>query len=164
MIRETLAGLSCLVIAGALVWASFDHSEVAPRVRGDQVGMEAGESFATYRDRAAASVADSSGTSFALVTLSVSGDVSALDQLDVKRVCAAVSLNHAPVPLPEPVGVDKRSDVIHRWTDAAVTSVVVYDDAEALQALSTAPGIAAVEVLPPDAIWGRFGIRPVKVD
>lgn len=44
-----------------------------------------------------------------------------------------------------------------------IRSVVVYDSVKPLQKLQEESKVLAVEALPPDAAWGRIGIRPVNL-
>lgn len=44
-----------------------------------------------------------------------------------------------------------------------ITAVIAYDTPRQLEALTHDPRIDAVEVLPPDAVWGQFGISPPQV-
>lgn len=161
MIRKAIALVASFVIVGAIGWASLDHRDASVARRGDQLGMESGENFTDYAARAERTHDQAPGNSFALVTFDRPGGVDVLDRVSLQRVNAAVSTDQAPVALPEPVGSANRSDVIHRWARGEVTSVVVYDSVPTLVALAEEPGIAAVEILPGDAVWGRFGIRPV---
>lgn len=165
MIRKFIAGASTCVIIGAILWASVTPTPKAPSRNGDQVGMIASESFPDYAARARASVNVASGESFALVTLAQPGDVATVNRLQVRRVSAAVFGERPPVLLPEPVGGVSRADVLRRVAadSGGVTGVIVYDDAEQLRSLANTQGVVAVEALPSDAVWGKFGIRPVRV-
>lgn len=46
---------------------------------------------------------------------------------------------------------------------SGITAVIAYDTPRKLEALTHDPRIDAVEVLPPDAVWGQFGISPPQV-
>lgn len=46
---------------------------------------------------------------------------------------------------------------------SGITAVIAYDTPGKLEALTHDPRIDAVEVLPPDAVWGQFGISPPQV-
>lgn len=46
---------------------------------------------------------------------------------------------------------------------SGITAVIAYDTPRQLEALTHDPRIDAVEVLPPDAVWGQFGISPPQV-
>ncbi|QMV85636.1 hypothetical protein HW450_02490 [Corynebacterium hindlerae] len=163
MIRRGVAAVSCMIIAGALVWAQFtDHSTPPRNNNGDVVGMETGETFPEYHSRAQATVDSATGDCFALVTLERPGDLAPLDAISVQRLSAAVYRDKPAVPVPEPIGGATRSSVLP--APESVVAVVVYSAAEQLRDVAKAPGIAVVEALPDDAAWGQFGIRPVAVE
>ncbi|WIM72229.1 hypothetical protein QP028_13390 [Corynebacterium suedekumii] len=44
-----------------------------------------------------------------------------------------------------------------------IDAVVAHDAGDPLRAIATDDAVATVEVLPSDAAWGRFGVRPVQV-
>lgn len=46
---------------------------------------------------------------------------------------------------------------------SGITAVIAYDTPRKLEAFTHDPRIDAVEVLPPDAVWGQFGISPPQV-
>lgn len=46
---------------------------------------------------------------------------------------------------------------------SGITAVIAYDTPRKLETLTHDPRIDAVEVLPPDAVWGQFGISPPQV-
>nr|WP_231913070.1 hypothetical protein [Corynebacterium ulcerans] len=54
--------------------------------------------------------------------------------------------------------------IVMRGADEGdIRSVVVYDSVKPLQKLQEESKVLAVEALPPDAAWGRIGIRPVNL-
>lgn len=60
----------------------------------------------------------------------------------------------------------KPSQVVEppRETESSgITAVIAYDTPRKLEAFTHDPRIDAVEVLPPDAVWGQFGISPPQV-
>lgn len=46
---------------------------------------------------------------------------------------------------------------------SGIIAVIAYDTPRKLEAFTHDPRIDAVEVLPPDAVWGQFGISPPQV-
>lgn len=44
----------------------------------------------------------------------------------------------------------------------AIIGLVVRGSTDSLRAVATRPGVRAVEALPPDAVWGRFAVRPLQ--
>jgi len=183
MIRRSLAILAVVALLGALVLAFLDdatHKPVPPQ--GDMLGTDSGESFAAYSERARTSLLDAPADQpvYALVTFTApltpaeAGDL--LD--DVARVNAMIVQLAAPFSLPEPVSGEGREDVFQRELDRIAASlqgvgtvpvpehldaVVVRDNGDTLRQLAEAPQVAALEPLPADAAWGRFGVRPVEV-
>lgn len=177
MIGRVLAVLAAVALAGALVFAYVDdatHRPVAPQ--GDMLGTESGESFSSYVQRAGASLAEADETAYALVTFAGPLDpaeaAAVLEPVD--RVNAMIVALAAPFPLPEPVAGETRRDVFERElgriadslagvpSPERIDAVVVRDGGDVLRAVASQPQVAAVEVLPPDAAWGRFGVRPVE--
>lgn len=183
MIRRSLATLAVVGLLGALTIAYFDdatHKPVAPQ--GDMLGTESGESFAAYSERADLSLLDAPADqpSYALVTFAepLTPEEAATALRGVRRVNAMIVQFAAPFSLPEPVAGEDRADVFGRELDRIGASlqgvssvpvperldaVVVRDTGEGLRMLSEVADIATIEVLPPDAAWGRFGVRPVEV-
>ncbi|WP_053070977.1 hypothetical protein [Corynebacterium pilosum] len=143
--------------------------------------MEQGESFTDYAARADESLRalnDEDAHHFALVTFTEPLEAEPAGEVTepVGRVNAMVIADAHPRPLPEPIDGENRSDVYARELDRVATAladvpmpepintlngVVVWDYPAALRALDDDPHVAAVEALPADAQWGRFGVSPV---
>lgn len=182
-IRRGLALLAVLVIVVLFIVALFDDRTAKPMPpNGDMLGMDTGESFEQYRERAAASLAAAPADDevFALVTFTGPQTPTAAGELlePVGRVNAMIVDLAPPYPLPEPVEGENRADVFERElgrigdslagignvpTPDELDAVVVWDDGDVLRELAGEGEVAAVETLPPDAAWGRFGVRPVQV-
>lgn len=163
------AAVAMPLIAG--VWALGLRAQVPPLPAGDQLGMEAGESWDTYRGRATASLSDAPADQpvFALVTFSPALDpVAASAALDeVRRVDAVVFRGAPPRALPEPTAGQSRAAVFataaqRAGVDELIDGVVVHESGARLRVLAGAQPVAAVEALPPDAVWGAFGIAPIR--
>lgn len=169
-VRKGLAIVALAAIVVALAWASLVDSS-APRVgrNGDSLGMEGRETFVEYRGRAEASLSQAQGESWALLTLTTpmdpvpAGELS--DALGLRRASTLIYRTHKPVPIPEPVSPETRAEVYSRWSAPGekIVAVVVFDSADALRTVATNPEVAAIEVLPTDAVYGRFGMKPVDV-
>lgn len=169
-VRKTLAVVSVLVIAVVIILAGFsDRTNKPMAINGDFLGQDAGEDFATYRARAHASLQSATGDSWALLTFAapqradIAGQI--VDATGLFRASTLVYLEHKPVPVPEPLDPETRADVFDRCSPPGVTvvGVIVYDSADALRVLETNQYVVTIEVLPSDAAYGRFGIRPVNV-
>ena len=179
--RKILAVVALLLLVGVIAALSFSDRTAKPMaINGDVVGRDSGEPLDDYIARAEASLeeAPAGENAFALVTFTTalgSADASAVLE-DIGRVNAMILLSAAPISLPEPVAGETREDVFDRHLDRLqrsvegigeistpreINSVLVWDDGDALRDLSTDPAVLAVEVLPPDAGWGHFGVRPV---
>ncbi|GAB3694305.1 hypothetical protein [Corynebacterium nasicanis] len=183
MIRRSLAALAVVGLLGVLVLAFFDdatHKPVPPQ--GDMLGTESGESFHAYSERASRSLleAPADQPAYALVTFThgLTPEEAGEALANVERVNAMVIEMAAPFPLPEPIVGADRADVFQRELDRIGSSLagignvpvperidaaVIRDNGEVLRTLSEKPDIATIEVLPADAAWGRFGVRPVEV-
>lgn len=183
MIRRSLAALAVVGLLGVLVLAFLDdatHKPVPPQ--GDMLGTESGENFAAYARRAETSLIDAPADQpvYALVTFAepLTPQRAGVVLESLERVNAMIVAMAAPFALPEPVAGEGRADVFQRELDRIgdslqgvssvpvpelLDAVVVRDNGEVLRTLSAADDIATIEVLPPDAAWGRFGVRPVEV-
>lgn len=176
--------LAVLVALGVVVFAWYDDATDRPAAstNGDMVGMESGESFSEYQERSATSLAAAPAGEavFALITFTRPLDSAGAEQItaDLDRVNAMLIGMSAPYSLPEPVAGESRAEVFERQfgriadslagvgevpVPVRMTAVIAYDEGEALRGIAGAEEVAAVEVLPPDAAWGRFGVRPVQV-
>lgn len=177
--RVLLAVAAVLAIIGGLWLASRDDAtSQPPAINGDMLGQDGGESFDAYRDRAAETLdrAPEGEDAFGLVTFAEplaaeqAGEVTAA----LGRVGAMLVGLSSPMSLPEPVAGSTRAEVYSRQFDRIasvgdapaphqLTAVVAWDDPEAFRAARVDERVAAVEMLPPDAVWGNFGVRPVEV-
>ncbi|SDR88535.1 hypothetical protein [Corynebacterium timonense] len=165
-----LAAVTAGVIAVAGLVALGESVQVAPVPAGDQLGAEAGESWEAYAQRAAESLAQAPAEEpvFALVTfLPGAGPAEAAAELEgIGRVNAAVFAGKAAQPVPEPTGGDGRAEVFTRAAERAgvdpgsLLGVVIYAPGGQLREVAGRAGVAAVEALPPDAVWGAFAIVP----
>lgn len=169
IIRKAIAAAALIVIAGAIFGAGFSDRMSKPmRPNGDVVGQRLGESYSSYQARAAGTI-HTDGICFALVTLAQPmpiDEVGALvDSWSIQRVSEVVYMHQKPVELPEPMPGRSRSDVLREQLDSEepISGFVVYDDAIDISALAGSQ-VGAIEMLPNDAAWGRFGIRTVKTD
>lgn len=170
--RYVVALAAVLAIIGLImIMSQSDRTSKPMAINGDQLGMDASESVDDYLDRASASIADASAPAYALVTfersLSPAAAGAVLDQATLDRVGAALTERYLPIALPEPTRGRGRADVLEQQLrnngeKSAIEAVVVRDDGDTLRSLAQAEGIFAVEALPADAAWGRFGIRPVR--
>lgn len=171
--RYVLALVAVLaIIAAIMVLSNSDRVAQPMAINGDQLGMEQGELPVDYQQRATHTLEDATDPAFALVTFDrpLSPDTAGalLDQADLSRVSAALTDLFLPVALPEPTEGHSRGDVLkqqlaNNGDTGQIQAVVVHDNGEKLRTLSRLHGVFAVEALPADAAWGRFGIRPVQV-
>ncbi|WP_342320026.1 hypothetical protein [Corynebacterium mayonis] len=155
----------------------------APFVNGDQVGMDRGEDWQHYAARASRSLDEAAGDekAYALITFDKDTDFAqaAVAVAGLGRVGAVVYPGLPPKAVPEPARGQGRETVFDREARRAigraeptegqdaqgadsVQSVVVYDTGEALRAAAAHHQVAAVEVLPADAVWGAFAVRPAS--
>ncbi|KAA8722651.1 hypothetical protein SAMN05660282_00755 [Corynebacterium spheniscorum] len=171
--KNTLAALLVLaVLAAGFAWLAQDDRVSKPmHTNGDVVGPDLHESAQDYQARTQETLdqapADEPG--YALIAFRQPMDAEAAGKTleSLKRVNAIVPANAAPIPLPEPTEGVSRGQVLEReWArvglepPAQIEALMVYDTGDALRALATSPDVFSIEVLAPDAAWGRFGIRP----
>lgn len=158
------AGLAAVVAVSWVVGVLNPVPQPVPR--GDQLGMEDGETRSEYAARAALTLpeANDGGKVFALVSFTqpVSAGQAADAVEGVGRVNAVVAKQYAPVAVPEPTYGATRADVIDAAVDGPVAALVVHDRGEVLRAVGGRQGVLAVEALPPDAVWGSFGVREMR--
>lgn len=170
---------AALVLAGCYAVGAL-HQPTPPVLQGDSLGPLNDEPETHYAARAAESLhrAQQSATAtqphFALVAFDrprTCPEASPLYQ-DAPRVNAIVpeALPHKDTP--EPVPGTSRVEVCERelrraWGAtnvgeyrgaARIAGVVVTADATTLRHISQSNGVATVEVLPPDAVWGAFAV------
>lgn len=182
--RRIAAVLALLGLVIVVALLSFSDRTAKPMaINGDMLGQETSESIDAYAARAATSLtaAPSGRDAYALVSFKRPLDAGSAAEVvaDVGRVNAMVMLSAPAMPLPEPIAGETRADVFQRQitlVDAQLAGignvrapqelngVVVWDTPEVLQQLAANQEVFSVEVLPPDAAWGAFGVRPVNVD
>ncbi len=182
-IRKVLAVLAVIALLVLLVVASFDDRTAKPMPpNGDMLGMDAGETLAEYRERAAGTLAAAPADEEAFALVTFTGPLAPVEAArvlaPVGRVNALIVDLASPFDLPEPVAGETRVDVFERQlgrigdslagignvpTPEEFDAVVVWETGDVLREVAAAEPVAAVEVLPPDAAWGRFGVRPVQV-
>lgn len=163
----TVGAVAALAAAVGACWAiGIAHPVPDPTPRGDQLGMEDGETRDEYVARANASIGEdlAAAPAYALVSFQqpVAAEEAARVVEGVERVNAVVAKQHAPVAVPEPVAGATRADVFARAVGDDIAALVVRDSSEVLRAVAQNPGVLAVEALPPDAVWGAFGVREVR--
>lgn len=177
--------VACVVSLVVLLIAlsNSDRMSRPTAVNGDALGPETGESIDAYRHRAAATLADATGDAarWALVTPEHPVGVPGLTALFAPSVedsdlrVSTLLTGQSQWPLPEPSVGHRREDVFTAaWNTIARTAgvadsdpslltggIVVHATPAQLTALATVPGVLAVEALPPDAVYGRFAMRPL---
>ncbi|AKK09197.1 hypothetical protein [Corynebacterium testudinoris] len=181
LITRVVGGLAMLALVAALIFAFFDDATSRPLApNGDTVGKESAEPYSVYAARAADTLAAADDPAYALVTFThpLTPEETQAALGSVGRVNAMVIDSAPPFPLPEPVDGASRSSVFHTQLDRIalmlsgvgevpvperIDAVVVYDAGDSLREVASHTDIATVEVLPADASWGRFGVRPVEV-
>ncbi|AIT61440.1 hypothetical protein [Corynebacterium doosanense] len=180
--RLIIAVVAVVALLAGLWWASRDDAtSQPPAINGDMLG-QVDESYDQYVERAADTLATApeGEKAFGLVTFAEPLDAAQAGELtaELGRVNAMLVGFSAPMPLPEPVGGATRAEVYERQFGAVadslagignvpvpreLTAVIAWDEPEAFRALAGDGRVAAVEMLPPDAVWGDFGVRPVEV-
>ncbi|MDO5098846.1 MAG: hypothetical protein Q4D85_08805 [Corynebacterium sp.] len=172
--RVAIAGFSCVVLLAAVAVLSGSDRVAKPmRINGDSLGQETSESFDEYVRRATESIASAQSNGdyigYALVTFrpAQSAQVAGAVVGNIARVNAIQIPDNPVVGIPEPVHTSRADQIvqqlhIHNLPADKITGVVVRDRISALARLSHDPAVAAVEILPPDAAWNQFSVRPVR--
>lgn len=175
--RTLAAALGVVLVAAGVYAVGLATPAQPPVLQGDTLGLQPGEGWEEYEGRAEASLSESSAPAFALVTF-----VAPQEPAEAARAVApagrvdALMLADAPTqPIPEPPTGQTRAEVLAREAERlaragaangveldprAIVAVVVRDDGDTLRAIAGDDTVRAVEVLPPDAVWGTFGITP----
>lgn len=180
--RLVIAVVAVVALLAGLWWASRDDAtSQPPAINGDLLG-QVDMSYDEYVQHAAQTLAEApeEEKAFGLVTFAEPLTASQAEEATagLGRVNAMLIGLSAPMPLPEPVDGATRAEVFERQfgliagslagigdvpVPHELTAVIAWDDPEAFRALAWDGRIAAVEMLPPDAAWGNFGVRPVEV-
>lgn len=180
--RKILAVVCAVaLIAVVLVLSQSDRTSRPMAVNGDALGQDSGESLSDYLARAKESLAAAPAdeAAFGMITFEEAMDPAAAAEVlsELARVNAMVMLSASAISIPEPVEGETREDVFNRQLDRIddslagignitapreINGVVAWDDGDVFRVVSADPAVLAVEVLPPDAAWGRFGVRPVS--
>ncbi|APT85076.1 hypothetical protein CAQU_08340 [Corynebacterium aquilae DSM 44791] len=179
--RRRRIGALILIIALILTLGAFlmnsDKTSKPMAPNGDVIGRDYQETMADYTARTHRALADipDDRTVFALITFSQpltpaqAGGI--LEPIGFQRVDAMVFDGAKELALPEPTAGATRSDVFEQWLQRArragldvkgIDGVVVYATAGQLKKLEGQSGIIAIDPAPEGAVWGRFGIQPVK--
>lgn len=181
--RKVIAAVcGVALIAVVLVLTQSDRTAKPMNINGDTLGQDSGEELSRYVTRADASLAAAPGenNAFGMVTFEtpLAPDAAAAVLAELERVNAMVMLSASAIPISEPVAGETREDVFHRQLDRIdhglagignitapreINGVVAWDNGETFRSVAKHPDVLAVEVLPPDASWGRIGVRPVDV-
>ncbi|QGS33668.1 hypothetical protein FOB82_00615 [Corynebacterium xerosis] len=190
-VMAAIAILCVLGLAVALVLMSGSDRVSGPmNVNGDFAGPESEESVSDYAARASESLgtplplADGSAPEegaehWALVSFDPPADAdvaeAAVDGIEGLRVGTLYVGPMASRPIAEPTAGQSRADVIRAELDLiaraagpvigggehGITGLLVRAPLEQLRAIEGRPGVAAVEALAADAVYGRFGVRPL---
>ncbi|HIW92310.1 MAG TPA: hypothetical protein H9870_11695 [Candidatus Corynebacterium avicola] len=180
--------VACLVAlaVGVLALSNSERMSKPQAINGDSLGPENDESVVDYVNRARETLDGADGTDasdprWALVTPMQPAGTGALtgilsDQADL-RVSTLLSGN-TQWSLPEPASGHRREDVFAEARELMaanagtgvddpaldVLGVLVHGTPEQLRSLNDRPDVLTVEALPPDAVYGRIGLRPVSAD
>lgn len=162
-----LVALALVTVLAAGWWGP---KPAAPSPNGDQLGQDSGESFAAYVERADSTLgqADDDRQAWALVTFAtpLGPEDAATATAGLGRVSAVVISGWLLQEAPEPVPGSSRAEVFARQAaggplEEGISGVVAFATGRQLRQCAKGTPVAAVEVLPADAVWGRFGVRPV---
>ncbi|WP_420100015.1 hypothetical protein [Corynebacterium sp.] len=184
----SVACLVCLAVT-VIALAGSERMSRPQAINGDALGPDNSETLDGYLDRAAASVQDAVDDTgdgqgagrWALVTPVAPSGPDALAEIFGGMSDLRVStllFGNSRWEIPEPADGHRRADVFTTARDQVAVSAGTAQDDPALDALGVLvhgtpddladladrPGVLAVEALPADAAYGRFGVRPVTVE
>lgn len=174
--------LVCLAVT-VIALASSERMSRPQAINGDVLGPDNSETVDEYLTRAAESVQDAEppdAARWALMSPAEPADPDELAEIfsgmSALRVSTLLSAE-SRWEIPEPADGHRRADVFAATREQVAASagvglddpsldvlgVLVHGTPAELQELSERPDVLAVEALPPDAAYGRFGLRPVTV-
>ena len=171
--RFIIAVVSVAALVVLITATAGQHHTPPPRLVGDELGRDNDETLTDYVQRAqhGFSTAAPGDEVYALVTFRqpLTAQAAGAVVQNIARV-NAFEVGFAPVVgIPEPVkGVNRGDSLVHHITlkqmnPLDVRGLVVHDSVEKLHVLAKNSKVLAIEVLPPDATWGSFSVRPVNV-
>ncbi|WP_087117823.1 hypothetical protein [Corynebacterium urinipleomorphum] len=171
--REVTAGVVIIavavltgVLAAGISWLGA-ATAFEPVPRGDQLGQETGEDFNDYAARATDSLAAAPAEVPVYALLTFTGVLSSAQASEalgsINRVSAVIPDGSAAQPVGEPKASRDRSEQFRFAAGDRIAGAVVRDTGDVLRVVAQDPLIAAAETLPPDAVWGAFGVRQVEV-
>ena len=170
--KEGFGAIAAAAVLGASIFAvGALHPPVPPVVQGDTLGPFNNEPAEHYAARAAASLealGEDGLDHLALVsfTTPLSCDLAAAAYEAAPRVNAIVPQGLPHKDTPEPVSGSSRAEVCERELQRAalrahtapVVGAIITADTATLASIAAGPDIAAVEVLPADAVWGAIAV------
>lgn len=171
--RFIIAAMSVVALVVLITATAGQHHTPPPRLVGDELGRDNDETLTDYVQRVQQgfSAAAPGDEVYALVTFRqpLTAQAAGAVVQNIARV-NAFEVGFAPVVgIPEPVkGVNRGDSLVHHITlkqmnPLDVRGLVVHDSVEKLHVLAKNSKVLAIEVLPPDATWGSFAVRPVNV-
>lgn len=155
-----LAGFLTVVALVAGIWLLGAQTGVEPVPMGDQLGPEPGESIEEYSARASISLREADEPAFAMVAFA--SPLGAAEAADVLAPVGRVSAVMPPGAAPVVVGEGDRAANFALAVPTDLAGAVVRDSAAVLREVAADERVRVVEVLPPDAVWGAFAIRPLS--
>ncbi|OIR42588.1 hypothetical protein BJP08_04630 [Corynebacterium sp. NML140438] len=160
-----------MLLAGAVLYGGcylvgVNNPPAQPVLQGDALGTEQGETAPEYAARARQSLEEASQEGgqahFALVSFGHPLNPLEADAVlrPIGRVNAVITDGGA-TPVGEPAPAKSRAGVF-QGVASSIDGAVVYDTVAHLADVNDVNDVFAVEVLPADAVWGAFAIRPVS--
>lgn len=168
---QGLRAAIAVLLAGAVFYGGcylvgVNNPPTQPVLQGDALGTEQGETAPEYAARARQSfeqaAQEGEQAHFALVSFGHPLNPEEADAVlrPVWRVNAVITELGAN-PVGEPAPGASRAEIF-RGVSAHIEGAVVYDTVAHLADVNDVTDVFAVEVLPADAVWGAFAIRPVS--
>lgn len=154
------------VLYGGCYLVGVNNPPAQPVLQGDALGAEQGETAPEYAARARQSLEEAAQEGeqahFALVVFRHPLSPNQADAVlrPLGRVNALLTAEGV-TPVGEPAPGASRV-AIFRGVSGHIHDAVVYDTVAQLADVSDVKDVATVEVLPADAVWGAFAIRPVS--
>lgn len=156
------------VLYGGCYLVGVNNPPAQPVLQGDALGTEQGETAPEYAARARQSLEEASlegrdaEPHFALVSFGHPLNPLEADAVlrPIGRVNAVITDGGA-TPVGEPAPGKSRAGIF-QGVASSIDGAVVYDTVAHLADVNDVNDVFAVEVLPADAVWGAFAIRPVS--
>ncbi|MDO4761416.1 MAG: hypothetical protein Q4A31_05815 [Corynebacterium sp.] len=172
--RYGISITSLVIIFSAVVYMGDKDYVAKPMgIGSDTLGPDSDETFSEYHQRSLSTVATAleehpHDHAYGLVCFNqqLSAPDAAATVAKLQRINGLQIGGYPIVGIPAPVNIGLAQHFVQqaelkRLDSNDIRCVVAHDEPTQFSALQSDPRVASIEVLPPDAAWGRFSVKPV---